>query len=492
MSLYDIISLITKRYNWVLQTQTPKFLEKYRWKPKLIFFEPSTHNYIAVEIIYNQRLPYNIFKKEIIKALSKHKNFNLCLLTPAEHNYDILKKICRKNDIGLKIFTYSSVSTIVPLGFEKINKIVRKQYKAEGVFPRVILNKLKNVENVYFADSLKNLSIKLSNTRSRDRQYSIICKFINAVLQSNHNYIGTNMPFMKLSSFENMDYFKTTEHVFHSFRVFLVGCIIIDKFYDKFISYFREILPGCGELKIEYIWLLTSLFHDVGRIKQNIENLIKYNPKDENLELVAGIESEMEKALQDERYTNAIGNVVEFIKHCQRPKIKSAFTGYAMGGPTDKPLTNVLKTAYIKRQSHGVISCLEITVDLLRKISATQMHIDRTFLLYHIIPAAVSIALHDYHIWNELAQLKVFPLQLRRFPFAALLIYIDTWDDYKRNGDAKISIDSISFTNNECIVNITWYNNKEYLEEKAKYESFNNNISTSDLKFRINITNEKI
>ena len=495
MNINSIPLFLKKKFGWKL-VKYPRFLNKYRWRPRFVFLDSKNKNYIAVDFIFNQRLSERIYKEEVFLALKENKKLKVCLFTPSIYEYGLLKKFCRKASIGLKIYNTNEINTIVSLPFEKLGRIIVKKAKKEGWFPKVVLNEVKKVKRISFKDLLKDLAKKLEENKSKDKQFSLIKRYLDKMLQSCHDFEGDSIPFMNLASFESLlqlSNIENRDHVFHSFRVFIIGCVIIDKFYDKFVGYFKEIFPGTKKINIEYIWLLTSIFHDIGKVKQKRHLICLHDPKEENVALTEAIEEEMSKVWGDTEYQLALGNIVELINHCcMKKENRSAFTGFAVHGAIDSKISGILIESYNKLKNHSVISCFDLAADLLRKISVSKLKKDKTFLLYHIFLVVVSIALHDWRIWNDLKDRGIFPLKVENFPLAALLIYIDTWDDFRREGEKdKISIDSILFKRSQCIINITWYEKNEYLEEKAKYESFKKNVRSKALKLVIRISNEK-
>ncbi len=490
MNLKKIPKIITRRYKWTCLEKPPRYLSKYKWRPKYIFYNKKNKMYIAIDMVFNQQLPIKIFDKEIFPALHKYKDLNVCLIAPSYNEYNYLKVFCKKNRIGLKIYNNIDINTIIPLSFEKLGGIYKKKIKKEGWLPKIILNDIQNIEHICFKDLLINLTKKLRKYNSNEKQFGLVCKYIDKMLQYHSDFIGDKIPFMKLSNFEHI--FNERDHVFHSIRVFIIGCIIIDKFYDKFLNCFKDIFPGVRRINIEYIWLLTSLFHDIGKIKQKAYYIYLHNPQEENEELKEKIEEEMSKVWSDEEYNNALCIITELIKHCNtKCAEREPFTGFTAHSEIDPQISGVLSESYNKLKSHGIISCFDIAADLLKKIAASTSIRNKTFLLYHIFTGVMSIAFHDWHIWNELKDIKIFPLKFEDFPFASLLIYIDTWDDFGRDDRERISIDSIIFKGNKCITNITWYDKDEYLEEKAKYESYQANIRSKTVKLVIKISNEK-
>lgn len=494
MSKDYLTQLIEENLRWQTLDKYPPFLEKYKWKPKYVFLDSTSKLHIAVDVSYKQQISKKIYETEVVKALNQNKTLRVCLFSSLDYDYDYLKNFCKKYKFGLKVYSSNSINTIVPLNFEKVERLAVRKEKKAGWFPDAILNEVKNIKKIKFKTSLINLAKKLKKCHRKEKQFSLICSCINKMLKENPYYIGDNIPFMNLSYFENLlnlSNINCKDHVFHSARVFLIGCIIIDKFYDRFLSYYRDIL-GTKKISIEYIWLLTSLFHDMGRVKQDMHKILLNDPKKENPEIEEGIEEEMGKRWKEDQYKVSLGNVAELIKQsCKTKKSRDfPFTGYALGGKIDPKIANILMESYNKRKSHGVISCFDLSADLLRKMEASNFK-SRTFLLYHIFPAVLAIALHDWKIWKELSEAKIFPIDIRKFPLAALLIYIDTWDDYKRDKDDKITIDRLNLDDKSVTVCLTWHKNSEYLDEKLKYDSFERNVLFSDLKLKIEVSNKK-
>ena len=489
-----LIKLIEQNLQWRVLNKYLPYLWKYRWKPKYIFFDPITKLYIAVDVIFSQQISNKIYETEVTKVLRQNPGLRVCLFSSLDYEYDQLKSFCKKYNFGLKIYDAVSVSTILPFESEKIESVIRKKAKKEGWFPQIILSEAKKVKKIKYKNVIIELINKIEKHRSKEQQLVFIKEAIDKMLKSSPDYIGSNIPFMRLSNFEDLFNFsdiRCKDHVFHSVRVFLIGCIIIDKFYDKLRGYYKEIL-GTDRISIEYMWLLTSLFHDIGRVKQDAYRIYLTKPGEDNLELKEKLSEELSKRWQDETFKNSMGNIIELIKQsCKRnSKRDKPFVGYALGGPTDEKIARLLRESYNNLKSHGVISCFDLSSDLLGKMKAAKLN-NKTFLLYHIFPAVLSIAFHDWKIWKDLTELKVFPINIKNFPMASLLIFIDTWDDYKRDGEEKISIDKLVMDNNQVIVYLTWHKNKDYLDEKLKYDSFERNVIFSDLKLKIEVSNKR-
>jgi len=492
MAAGEFIRFIEGKLKWQVQDIRPRFLSKYKWRPDFLFYDKNTKQHIAVDVIYNQQFSRKIYFTEVAKAIKEHRNLRVCLFSSNKYEYGELKEFCSKYGLGLKIYDTISLDTVVPFKDEATERIIRVTSRKEGWFPKVLLIEVKRIQKLKFRRIIIQLINKLEHTSSKDKQFNLICKHINKMLGSDPHNIGNTIPFMKLFSFEG--YYQSRaerEHAFHSVRLFLAGCIIIDKFYKQFTEYYKKVL-GVSQINIEYVWLIASVFHDYGRIKQNNyrEEYSAY-PNEDDDDLKAAIEQSLIKRLKRTEYDAIVKNVTAFLmqSHKKLNQRSSPFIGCVTGNSPNSGLDDILKNHYAKLTSHGVISCIEIGNDFLKKIEASDFK-RQSFWLYHIIPAISSMALHDWKIWKDLRAQDIFPINMADFPLTALLIYLDTWDDYKREeGKDKISIDKFIITDDSVKVCLTWHNGGEYLDEKIKYDSFERNVLFSDFRLEIAISN---
>ena len=125
--------------------------------------------------------------------------------------------------MGSKVYDSVSINTILPFKTEKIERITSKKTKKEGWFPQIILTEVKKIEKIKYKNIIINLVKKIEKHRSREQQMVCIREAIDKMFKSSPNYIGNNIPFMRLSNFEDLFNFsdiKRKDHVFHSVRVF--------------------------------------------------------------------------------------------------------------------------------------------------------------------------------------------------------------------------------------------------------------------------------
>ena len=76
-------------------------------------------------------------------------------------------------------------------------------------------------------------------------------------------------------------------------------------------------------------------------------------------------------------------------------------------------------------------------------------------------------------MWERGKKWKLIPVDIRQNPLAAILIYIDTWDDYKRKpGDPVFSILEYEINSKGARVVVEWENAAALHDQDRKYKSF--------------------
>jgi hypothetical protein len=489
----DLKRLVAKRLGWKFVGRAPGFMSKYKWQPHYFFRSAADKKYIAVDIVYDDQWSRKIYENEAARAMRENKSLEVCLFTPFYSAFERLQGFCGEQGFGLKVFTGGTVTSILGLSFEKVRKAPKRGKEPEGWFPQSILEGVKGIDRLRFKGELHRLAQRLEADTSHEGQLANIKRGLDVMLMEVPYLPADSLPFMKLSHFESLldcSNIQHSDHVFHSARVFLVGCIVIDRFYNQFVDYYHQILTPTS-VNVEYMWLLTALFHDIGRVMQDTWRIYLPDPSQEDSDLKAQVCEQMCKRWKQPEYMNALCNIVELVKQSKgRPCDRDIpWTGYALGGPVDEEVKNVFVQSYNSLGSHGVIGCFEFAADILQKLVAVRSQ-GRTFPLYHVFPAMLAVALHHHKVWADLREIGVFPIAMRDFPLPALLIYIDTWDDYKRAKGRGVSIDEIAFDANGVTVQVTWSDPKAYRNDRIKYDSFRENVIFDDISLKIRVSGE--
>jgi hypothetical protein len=277
--------------------------------------------------------------------------------------------------------------------------------------------------------------------------------------------------FIKLLNFEKLLRGKvpaSSEHVLHSFRVFLAGCSIITRYYVVFRqAYTRLSLGGMKQFSLEYMWLLTAIFHDIGRVKEGLgqyleatfDPLTNFGPTGKDTRWLI-------PEYKDAR--RALCSLGAFISNT--PSHNGKWDGGVVSGSERTEFGKDWPALYDSYKSHAVISAFDLLAEVFEKASAIEEIDNRLFVVAHAVPAALAIFLHDWRIWEQATTWKLHPIDMAALPLAAVLVYLDTWDDYKRKGtEPTIFIEDYSVTPRRGAgVVIKWASDELYEREKGE------------------------
>ncbi|MBN1359204.1 MAG: hypothetical protein JW993_01365 [Sedimentisphaerales bacterium] len=155
------------------------------------------------------------------------------------------------------------------------------------------------------------------------------------------------------------------------------------------------------------------------------------------------------------------------------PSAGDAWDVGAVPDATDNALATEWTMLYDEMSSHAVISAFNMLASIVDQASAVDERKNRPFVVTHATPAALAILLHDWRIWNAAKKWRLFPVDSGVIPMAALLIFIDTWDDFKRKGQmSPITVESFVVSETGVRVTVRWLKAGEYEIEKIKYSAF--------------------
>jgi hypothetical protein len=447
------------RYNFAVKL--PQWLKGYRWKPRFLLINKNEGKILAVDMILSGLIPKYQYIKIVKELLKDHRNLRVIAVTFEEHHEDNpeIEKFCKKYRIGLKIIVPSiGLHTILRTDFD--SGLEKRRLPLEvGWFPLAILQNAKNLEKLGFHHIIDDFIRKVVSLGNDEKKtLSLVLKTIDKILSYHPSFIGQFGQFMKLSNFEyllRLSHANSSEHVFHSFRVFLAGCSVINEFYSKFT---KAQLPFCKmdkkKLRIEYAWLLTSIFHDIGRRKEAMPQFVSEQLDDEDMEVF--IHSSDARWTKEHNITarRVLGSLGAFIVNAKEGE---EWDGGIIEGEDSTKFTAEWIRIYDKMSSHGVISAFDFLGDLFKKAMAADERRHRAFIITHAATSAISMLLHDWKIWPEMRNMKLIPVNVLMLPMAALLIYIDTWDNYKRrNEDPLTYIKEYSVDSRGACVKVEW------------------------------------
>lgn len=272
--------------------------------------------------------------------------------------------------------------------------------------PSVITDSMKKLQRIALSCLLKDIAIEYdaSTFDEPEKEYDFIQEAMKSILeQAEFKDLGTTLGFLRLIDNQLRTKGKR-DHFLHSFQVFLVGEIIIDAQTDTIKR--RLKLESGAMLSLERCWLLASLLHDIGIPFQSREWIDGVGDFEINL-------------LNDIRHKHFIDDLI-------------ARFSTAAGIPQDSPkkiLYDRAQQENARGQSevnHGLISA----VQLLRK----SMTVSTGVYENEVLPAALSMALHDRQLWHDLARHQLTPIDGSKLPITFLLILCDNLEAWGRPG----------------------------------------------------------
>jgi hypothetical protein len=128
---------------------------------------------------------------------------------------------------------------------------------------------------------------------------------------------------------------------------------------------------------------------------------------------------------------------------------------------------------YDEMHTHGVIGAMDFLAHVYKEARASDEQANRPWVVAHAVPASLAILLHDWRIWKEAEEWKLVPIDATRMPLAALLVFLDTWDDYKRKQDQESpAILDYTVDARGASVTLEWGRSDLLEREQGKYNKF--------------------
>lgn len=450
----------------------PLWLKGSRWQPDFVL-SGKGNALIAVQVAVSGSIPHILYREVLAPLLTAHKKLKTVVCLPRtlfDQNQDTAR-FCQKLGIEVKLIGFG-------LGLEAIPQlplVVPPTWPlpgGAGEFPQPILDRTEGLNKLHFSNILNHFVKQIPKCGDSDtRTLKLVKETVDDLLKSHPHFRANRDPFMRLVSFENL--LKTTpiessDHVFHSFRVFLAGCPIINQFYRQFSqSAWRYAICRQGELRVEYVWLLTALFHDIGRPKEALKDFIAREIQDDEISITG--KSSRWKQARYQRAQMILGSLGAFMAS----GIRGRWDGGTIDDQDGIDLSAEWSTIYDGFDCHGMISAYDFLADILGKLTAAGERKHRSFMISHAPLAALAVLLHDWRMWEHAKKWRLIPVNVRRNPLAAILIYIDTWDDYKRKpGDPVFSVLEYEINSKGARVVVEWENTAALREQDQKYRSF--------------------
>jgi hypothetical protein len=395
----------------------------------------------AIEHSRGDRIP-EATVKSMVALKTIDPNVQPAFFVPEREPIGHLLPVCHANGIALvtKMADHYGILEAAP-AVQDLN-VAR--------IPGWVIQRLKTIQHleprfrsviVYFCKRYEKLVLLGASDEEQER---LLRNTFKSLLTANEHFAAEYTPLNLLRFFEQNNPRRTArDHYFHTFNNFLLGCIILDKCHDAFEEFRQSSLHG-ADCSNEYVWLLTVLFHDVGYPIQK---------RDETLEMIYGVpgigaeqaNAEKKQAWESPEYRISRAQLVSLYDHLSQPNINSGWSADVFG-VQNHPLDKALERSFLEK-GHGAASCMRMLAGFFRNVpnSAGQ----RQFLIRHIFLAGLSIPFHDWPVRKFLRELGILKLRTSRFPFASLLMFVDSiQEDRRGNAQAPDILSGIDVENN--------------------------------------------
>ena len=300
----------------------------------------------------------------------------------------------------------------------------------------------------YLADC-ENLKGKIGDlVRSFSKEYieikpegnnenEMIKKFMEQLLTCDERFKLDTNPINFMSEIEkitNNSEDPIRDHYFHAFNTTMLGFMIIDKIYERF----DDLTKKYGDdIVLEFIWVLTSLYHDIGYPVLLQQSLLckTYGVEGEsNFALSNGCVKQIRQGFWNcSEYCFIVEVLNHLFDHITNNKgEKWVFDGFSHPSQLTK-FKNNMKTSFIEEGAHGTAGAILLALLIIKQIKGIEGNKNREFFYRHIMLASISILFHDLKVRNCFRENSIKNIRSEDFPFSILLTYVDILQDDRRD-----------------------------------------------------------
>jgi len=386
----------------------------------------------AIELYRGDRAPETTLQA-MVKIATVDPTVQAAFFVPANERYDHLLPACRINGIALIVKVADEYEALIFPAADSVFAeplIVRiPEWVVDRLFSLQRLAPAFQSALIAFARRYRQL---LKSGRANDEtQERLLRNTFLSLLGADQRFAAVQTPLDLLRFFEQSDPQPTSrDHYFHTFINFLLGCIAIDDSYPHFLTFSRTCFPGMRNWSIEYVWLLTVFFHDVGypiqRRQQTAEIIFGVSAINEEQ-----IASELKQVWESPTYLSSRAQLVSLYEHLTQPTIDSHWIADPFPMHKGHALDKAFELSFLNlKHGHGVASCMRMLADFYRFPPGSAKQ--RQFLAQHIFASGLSIPFHDWPVRKCLRSEGISEIRTSRFPFAALLMFVDSIQEDRR------------------------------------------------------------
>jgi hypothetical protein len=407
-----------KTDGWTPLDEVPPGIIK-GWKPDAVF-QTESGRVILLELEQVVNIPHfivrirndkrNCFDKASIIVLSK-RNTPLDIQTARiglQNGISVYAGGARK-----KSALDSEISgEFVSLEPERLTGI-RTRFECCKRIPSVITKELQDLRNLEYANDLHQFAHDYEAVEfdSLDKEHQFVHEFITKRLSNRYAGASFLSGLNVMSLLENLSQVvhAKREHFLHSFQVFLLGSIVIDKWYSEFNTWYGDCFDPRGTAAIDVPWLFASLFHDIGNIIVSVSGI----------PIVRKGVTFAAKGMSSIFGPRLLGCLFEALRN---GPMRSDWIPSASPSGVSDTLERLLSGR--RTRDHGVMGA----IDLL----SCAAEVEGDTLTSVIWPASLAIAIHSTEMWPLLVQSGLFPVKAKAFPLTFLLFLCDNLEEWGR------------------------------------------------------------
>ncbi|OPY35341.1 MAG: hypothetical protein A4E35_02404 [Methanoregula sp. PtaU1.Bin051] len=218
------------------------------------------------------------------------------------------------------------------------------------------------------------------------------------------------------------------DHFIHQFQVFLSGLPVIDKQYDSIVDVYSKKFDDQSEVNIEFSWLLAASYHDNGYLVQKFDKwLDSFFTEFLDIKQLP-VQIDLYHLLITRNFQEYIDKLTSLYSCLNNNSSKKwQYEGYHK---INNHIRKLFTSKIINERNHGMISSL-ILLDRIEhsKISAMDPNYKKRLFSSVVLPAGLSICLHDKGIFTDP---EIKPIEFKKDPISFLLIFCDTIQEWGR------------------------------------------------------------
>jgi len=354
--------------------------------------------------------------------------------------------------------------------------------------PEELLYHLNNLHNIRYANELRDFEEKYQRMTFYENEHKLILKTLKKLWTRYRKERGAGL-FEAFKEFEPLlkeePWYR--DHMIHPFQVFLMGSIIIDRFYEKILESYKRRLQNADERDLDFAWLLCSTFHDFCYPIQMFETLNrKFLKKFLQVKAELPIYLQTERVLLEGEQLKLIDQLVSLYKHYKENSVGASWI-FDDKCIIDNKIRLLFLKQMIENKNHAPLSALALLNTISKeRIARMSYNYRQTTFSTAVYPAALAIVLHDNSILQEIPE--NYNISFENMPLQFLLIYCDTAQEFGRtDSNESCLLKNFDLQSNFINIQLVFTDEKKYKSKCEEVEKVYEKITSNSLEFKLTL-----